>query len=368
MPVSSILTRPTPLLPQPAPTYSEASRQDFLRDTKDLIDQLTARVQKNPDAWEDYFLLGRLFRIRGETKRSLRLHRNLLLRPFLNRTKKAALFTEIGLDLLNLHIQDYGESHFLSALDLQKNNVEAMEGLAAAFEYQGDFERAAEMLTKLIKWGRPLTSHLAHVYAALARKHLEKGLKARARRAVQRGLKIDRDCLYAHLTLADVYLEANRVKKAMDVLKQILFRWPTHSFLVLRRLEDAHYRLNTFPEFEETLREILRAAPENYFVHYSLARHLRKKKRPGPALVPLKKSLEINPAYVNSLKDRIEMTGNAEELPEIKKLAKDFFAIFKRSRRFICPNCRHRYINVTFRCGQCGHWGTFDVRYELPAP
>ncbi|MFH1017253.1 MAG: tetratricopeptide repeat protein [Pseudomonadota bacterium] len=354
--------------PQPVLTYTEASREDFQRDTKGLIERLTARVQKNPDAWEDYFLLGRLFRIRGETKRALRLHRNLSVRPFLDRAKKAALFTEIGLDLLCLRAADYGELYFLSALDLQKHNVEAMEGLVAASEYQGNFERAAEVLAKLIKWGRPQASHLAHVYAALAHKYLEGGLKPRARRAVQRALKIDRDCLYAHVTLADVYLEANRTQKAMEVLKRILFRWPAHSFLVLRRLEDAHYRMNNFPEFETTLREILRTAPENYFAHYSLARHLRKKKRANPALLALRKSLEINPAYVNSIRDRIEMTGNGDELPEIRKLAKDFFAIFKRSRRFICPNCRHRYVNVTWRCSQCGFWGTFEIRYELPAP
>jgi len=348
--------------------YCEASRQSFLKDTQEIIERLVRRVQRDRDSFDDYLVLGRLYRIRSESDRALRLHRNLLVKSDLTRDQKTRLYIELGDDLLDLKAQDCGVSYYLSALEFQKNHVKALEGLANAYEQLGYFEKSADVLEKLIRLGRPEKKKIAYIYSAIASASLENGLLGKARRLIHKALKADPHCLYAQLILTDIYIQGTKFEKAIQELKKVFVRWPHHSYLALRKMEDCYYRMNQFPLFEETLHDILRFAPDNYYVHYSLARHLRKKKRDQDALAALRRTLELNPYYVNAVKDRIEMAGDGQELKEIKKAANEFFTAFKRSRRFICPNCRHRYSEITWRCVHCGTWDTFEIRYELPAP
>jgi lipopolysaccharide assembly protein B len=348
--------------------YSERSKLAMQRDTQELIDRLSARVQKDRTALDDYIFLGRLYRMRGDAARALRLHRNLLVRADLLRSTKALLFLELGLDLLDMKIQDFGESYFLQALEIQKHNIPALEGVVRALELQEKYELVADYLKRLIRLGRPEKTHLAYIYTALAQRYFEGGLAAKARRLLQRALKLHPGFLYGQLTLADVYLEAGKHQKAIQQLKKTILQWPSHSFLVLRKLEDAHFRMNAFADYDKTLRDLLRNARENFYIHYSLARHLRKKKRNSDALTALRRCLEINPLYVNALRARVELAGEGDDLTELKALAGRFFTGLKRSRRFICPNCRSRSETIRWRCEKCGVWDVFDVRYELAAP
>lgn len=359
---------PAPNEGAPSIPYTEAARQAFLRDTRQLIETLSARVQRNRNALDEYLLLGRLFRIRGEPKRALRIHQNLLVRPSLEKRILVSLYTELGYDVLESRNKDYGQSYFEKALSLDKSDVSALEGLAQSHEFQGQLEDAVKALSRLVKLGRPEESHMALVGAELALSHLERRQVAKARRAVDQAMKSDGNCLYAHLALADVYLEAGKHDKAISTLKEVLRRWPTHSFLALRRLEDAHYRMDAFPAYENTLRDCLRSMPDNYYLHYSLARHLRKKRRNDEAMEYLRRSFELNPMYVNTVRDRIDLLAQGENASKIRSIASQFFALLKRCRRFICPNCRHRYVPITWHCQKCGTWGVFDIRYELPAP
>jgi lipopolysaccharide biosynthesis regulator YciM len=126
--------------------------------------------------------------------------------------------------------------------------------------------------------------------------------------------------------------------------------------------------MGAFPEYENTLRDCVRNSPDNFYLHYSLARHLRKKRKSKEALEFLRRSFELNPLYANAVRDGIEMMEEKAQLKQAALVANDFFAAFKRSRRFICPNCRHRYLSITWRCAECGAWAVFEIRYELPAP
>jgi lipopolysaccharide assembly protein B len=354
--------------PPEVPRNHAPSRQEFLQGLQGLIEEYSARVQKDRNATEDYVFLGRLLRLRGDPRRALKLHQRLLARPDLGRRLEAMLHTELGLDLLASRSKDFGEKSFQKALALEKHNMAALQGLAEAYEWRDDFEAAVKIRTRLVRLGRGDKSRLAFLYAEYAADLLRKGNKVRARRIVEEALRADPKNPYAQITLADVYIEAERYEKAIQTLRDFLRQWPTHSFLALRRLEDAHYRNQTFPLYESTLREILRDNPENFYVHFSLARHLRKKKRDEEAREFLRRAVEIQPAYVNVVREWTHLLAGDEESSRLRPILSQFFTAFKRSRRFICPDCRRRYVPVTWRCTECGFRGLFHIRYELPAP
>ncbi len=347
---------------------TEAVRASFLRNTRELIELLSAKVLKNRNAVEEYILLGRLFRIQGEPKRALRLHQSLLAKASLERHLETVLHVEIGSDLFDARMGDNGQDHFEKALNLQKQNVAALEGLVRIHEMNEKFDEAVEWIQRLRKLGRPEEKHLAFVYSEIGSRWVVKKEFARARRAVDRALKTHPDSPYALLVLADIFIEAGRYVKAIETLRNYLRRWPTHSFLALRKLEDAHYRMNTFPAYEKTLRDAIRAQPENFYLYHSLGRHLRKKKKREEALEMFRKSIDLNPLYVNAVRDRLELLAEKDNLASLAHEAHTFFSLFKRSRRFICPNCRQRYVPLTWHCENCGTWGVFDIRYELIAP
>jgi len=347
---------------------STRTRPAFPRDLQEMIDLLSFKVQKNREALDDYILLGRLFRLKGEPKRALRLHQNLLARPTLSVRHQISLFCELGFDLLDLRIRDFGENYFLKSLTLQRQNISALMGLERAYELQNKFDKAVEILERLVRLGRPESVHLAYVLSEVALQYLEKGKVARARRMVEKALRSYEACPYAHLTLANVYTTAQRYERAILVLRSFLNRWPSHSFLALRRLEDVHYRMDNYSEYEETLRNCIRFSPDNFYIYYSLARHLRKKRKDKEALEYLRKSLELNPLYVNAVRDLIQMLAQGENAQRLTSKTNHFFASFKASRRFVCPTCRHRFVPVTWHCSKCGTWEMFEIRYELQAP
>lgn len=352
----------------PVVAVKEASREELLRTTRELIDVYRARVKKNPRNFEDYILLGQLFRIQGQPKRALRIHLNTLASPVLDREQEIALYTELGYDLLETKAHDFGERYFLKALSLRKNNTRALEGLTRTYEMLKEYDKAVDVLSKLVRLGKEKKTHLAYVLSTLAADFLSNNLVAKARRHIDKAIRADENCPYALLVLSDVYAEAGRFPRSIQALKTFLLRWPMLSFLALRKLEDVHYRMNDFPGYETTLHECLRNSPDNFYLHFSMARHLRKKRRYKEALEYVRRCLDINPMYINAVRDFVELNSDEELDSKVTVMLKRFFEAFKRSRRFICPNCRHRYSAVTWHCKACGVWDTFDIRYELPAP
>ncbi|HLG19952.1 MAG TPA: hypothetical protein VI895_09105 [Bdellovibrionota bacterium] len=352
----------------PGVAFARSSQHEFLRNIQELIDALSLRIRKDRTAVEEYLLLGRLFRIRGEARRAYRIHRNLLARPMLDRETERRLHVDLGFDLLEARLHDFGEGYFLKSLESKRQDVAALDGLSRAYEFQQKWEEAERFIVKLIKLGRPEQTRLAFVCATLAQDYLKRGLVTRARRAVHRAFRAEEHNIFAHLTLADVFIAAERYERAIEGLKAAVRRWPAQSFLVLRRLEDAHYRMGIFSKYEQTLRECIRSYPDNYYLHYSLARHLQKKRKNAEALEVLRRAYDLNPVYVNTIRDRVRLLDEKSGRRDISSFTDDFFAAFKRSRRFICPNCRQRHIPVTWRCTKCGTWGTFEVRYEFPGP
>jgi len=349
---------------------AENAKEEFRKITQELTDSLMERVQKDREAFSEYLLLGRLFRIRGEARRALKLHQNLLAHPSYDRRFEATLYAELGWDMHACRLRDFGLEHFQKAVSLDKHNLSALEGLAQAFEAQENFEEACKAVKRLVKAEADKPAHLAFLCSELAARYLQKGEKVKARRAVEEALRADRRNPYALLTLADVYLEAERYSQAIGTLLGFLREWKGLSFLALRRLEDAHYRKNEFTTYEVTLREAIRTDPENFYLHFSLARHLMKKKRDDEAKEFLRRSLEINPGYVNPVRDMVTLLARGEgaETTRLRSVLGQFFQIFKRSRRFICPNCGKRHIPVTWQCSACGAWDVPLIRYELTAP
>lgn len=360
-----------PLEPSGGKTASPsktASPPNIVTELKPLIDALIARVEKDRNAIDDYILIGRLFRLRGEPRRALRLHRNLAARSNLSEDHQITLYTELGLDLTACCLNDFGESCFQKALSLSKIHVPALEGLARAYERSSRFEKAVEPLQRLIRLHRPERGHLAFVLCELALQHLGRGTFGRARRFVERAIRSDPNCPHAYVVLADVFSAARRYERAIATLRSFLERWPALSFLALRRLEDVHYRMHNFPGFEDTLRSCIRTSPDNFYLYYSLARHLAKKHREKEALDFLDRSLEMNPMEVNSVRDWIRILGRGEKGSSLVEKAENFFTLLKRSRRFICPSCQERYVPITWNCASCGFWGVFEILYEFPAP
>ncbi len=340
------------------------SRKDFEHTLEDLVNILTEKVKRDREAISDYILLGRVYRLQGDAKRALRLHQNLLAHEISDKKLQLTLYIELGLDLLHEKMDDFGERFLQKALSLEKNHAEALRGLTQVYEIREEYESAAKTLSKLPHASPQEKKWLSFIYAQLAKQRLILGHHVPARRAVEGALRADPTNPYAKLTLSEIYMATTRYDKAIQLLTNFLEEWPTHSFLALRKLEDAHYQKDTFTELEDTLREAIRRQPDNYYVLFSLARHLFKKRRKEEAQEFIRKSLEAHPYYVNAIKEWISL--NADE--SVQQTLKPFLTNFKRSRRFVCPNCETRYKLITWHCSACGTWDVFQIRYELPAP
>jgi lipopolysaccharide assembly protein B len=99
----------------------------------------------DPEIADLYFALGNLFRRRGETERSIRIHRNLLERADLPETSRQQALFCLGQDYLNAGIFDRAEAAF-SSLDNTDYALQAQRELAKLHEKESNWQAAIDCL------------------------------------------------------------------------------------------------------------------------------------------------------------------------------------------------------------------------------
>src|SRR5712692_6418158 len=127
------------------------------------IAELSKAAQLNTQTLESYFALGALFRRKGELDRAIRLHRNILLRPGLATDVRRRAQLALALDYERSGLRDKAAEAFEKLLAEQPDHREALLRYRQVLEESRDWEKAADLQTRLLKLegtGQPVLAHL----------------------------------------------------------------------------------------------------------------------------------------------------------------------------------------------------------------
>jgi lipopolysaccharide biosynthesis regulator YciM len=306
----------------------------------------------SPGAVEAYLALGALFRRTGDLSRAVRLHRNMLLGPGLDRARRAEVERELA--------EDYRRSGMLAeAAEIYGRlsaggDRAATEGLRDVLAEGGNLRGAVEVQRGLAPPGPdPL---LAHLLAALARETRARD-PAAARGEARAAVEADPRSADALLALAEAEGAAGDAAAALDAAGRALDADPRAALL-------AGPALDAVPEAAAALAFAegrLAGAPEDPGLHLLAGRALQRSGRGADAVAAIHRALDLDARGDAALAVR-ELLGDAasprpEELADRHALL--LAAVERRAHPVVCARCGSEAPARAWRCRRCGAFDAF---------
>lgn len=335
-----------------------ASHREFEKNLQLVIQDLAQLCREQPSLTQPYLILGNLYRIAGETQRSIVIHQNLLTDQGLSKATRDRVSVELANDLVELNMEEQAVRTLQEISDRSPLFAMAQERLIELFYKQGQFEKAYDCAMRL--FGRDKAwrhrKRAAYFQALLGEKLLQDGELPAARKAADTALDQDAECLLALLVRGGVELEEHAYDKAIENFMQLLQINPNFAFVSLPKIEDAFYRAQSFMRLGEALRSLSQNLPTNGYLSYTLGKYFRKRKMYEESRRELRHALEQNgtniPAQEEMLNLNVEENRAEESLSDYAELIEEI----KTVKRFICNYCQTRYEKMAWHCPSCGRW------------
>jgi lipopolysaccharide biosynthesis regulator YciM len=301
-----------------------------------------------PEAVDTYLALGALFRREGDVARAIRLHRNMLLGPALDPSRRPEVERELA--------EDYRRGGMLvEAAELFERlataDPAAAEGLRDVRFEQGDLAGAVEVQRRIAA-ARP-DPILAHLIAARAR---DAGDAARAAALAREALEADPASADALLALSEAEATRGDVAAALAAAGRALDTDPRAAVLAWPALQ----RMGEPAAVEAFVRARISARPEDAALRLLHARALVRLERRPDALVAARAALELDRSgevivAMRELLREAEAPG-PEDLAARHELL--VAALLRRARPIRCTRCGAETTARAWRCRRCGG---FDV-------
>lgn len=260
---------------------------------------LAEAVRRDAGAVEPYLALGRLYRMRGEIGRAIRIDQNLLLRSDLSRAQALAALEDLAEDFRQGGFLQRAIASYEEVLTRDVRHRGALRALVSLLAAVHEFPRAtllARRLAKLRRPGepeeRPGEAELL-VQSALAA-HAE-GRHGDARRAARRALRRDPENVGAWIALGELEAERGRAKAALDAWAKVPVLDRHSGPLVYPRLEATYAALDRSREFEGYLERLISERPDDPHARFALARALAARGEIEEAIAAMRRLLERDP-------------------------------------------------------------------------
>jgi len=262
----------------------------------DRAEALLSRAVRSDSGDVDAFMaLARLFRMRGEIGRAIRIHQNLLLRTDLPPERRVRVVADLAADFQQGGFIQRAIASYEETLGRDPKHVPAMQALVRLYTEARDFERAIAMARRLGR-ARHERSHIAEagLYVDMADAARAEGRNADARKAAKRALRRDRDLVRGWILLGELEAERGHARAALSAWARVPKIDRRSGPLVYPQLEATHAALGHPRDFEKFLRELLAEQSDDGGARLALASALSARGEADGALAELRIVLEKN--------------------------------------------------------------------------
>ena len=327
------------------------------------IDAFIEVLRLDPESVELHFALGNLFRRRGETERSIRVHQNLLSRSDLPNEQQSQATYELGQDYLKAGLLDRAEETF-GLLLVGTYSVQARRALLEIFQREKEWLRAVEAALALQESGAGTRQkEIAQFYCELAQNEMVHTNFAASVNWLEKAQAADRSSVRATILRGDIYLSENQPENAVLTWRRVEQQSVPHVSLVAQRLMDGYRAIGRPQEGINLLKNYLDHAPsidllevlyqaslEVESVEAATQIVLDEVKR-TPTLLGLDKLLDARLLHVSP--DRLQ------ELAMVKNLVHGYA---KKLARYQCSHCGFKARQFYWQCPGCNRWDTTPPR------
>jgi len=271
----------------------EALRCVLEGDLAGAEDLLGRVVRLDGDQVDAYLSLARLYRLRGEVGRAVRLHQNLLLRTDLRPDQRDEALLGLGGDFRKGGFLQRAIAAYEELLARRPGHQGALRALVRLRADVRDHPRALELQRQLSRSeGRDGRSEEARLLVEMAEAAHAEGRSDQERRALRRALRKDPRCASAWIQLGAWEAERGRSKRALAAWRRVPELDRRSGAEVYPRLEATYAAIGRAREFEDFLRELLETRSGDVDARLALARALAARGDTDAAIAEVRAILE----------------------------------------------------------------------------
>ena len=257
---------------------------------------LSQAVRADSEAVVPYLALARLFRMRGEIGRAIRIHQNLLLRPDLDPGLRVVVLGDLAADFRQGGFLRRAIASYEEVLARDRRHLGALRAMVRLFADVREYPRSLEMARRLAKLERgPRGPAEASLLVEMAEAAQAEGRREDARRAARRALRKDRACLRGWLVLGALEAERGREKAAIAAWGRVPELDRRSGPLVYPQLEATYTSSGRPRDYHAFLRRLLNERPDDPAARLALARALAARGDVDEAIGELRRILERDP-------------------------------------------------------------------------
>ena len=324
------------------------------------IDTFLSMLEIDSEAVEIQLALGNLFRKKGEVERSIRIHQNLIVRPYLESTDRSLALLELGYDYMAAGLLDRAENIFKELLDDVAHKQASLEQLLVIYQLTKEWNKAIEFASKL---SYPLNTdkkkQISHFYCELAEEALIGGDHKSAKVFIKNACSIDSTCVRATLIKARLQVSDGKYKKALksyqEIIKQDIIFLPEAINLIV----DCFSQLEDEKGLQEFLKKAL-ARGGGASVILATVQELQLKNCDSDAIEFLVLQMGKQPS-LKGLSKLIELQiENAQESskPSLVMLHEIVTKLLENKPVYHCGHCGFDSKTLFWQCPSCKCWGS----------
>lgn len=327
------------------------------------VDSFIEAVKIDPQTIELHFVLGSLFRRRGETDRAIRMHQNLVSREDLSADQHLEALAALGQDYLRAGLLDRAEDVFLKLRGTARND-EATRYLLEIYQQEKEWAKAVEIAQSLpdhesVHWRK----EVSNFHCELATVALAESRNQDAKKNIEQALVINRRCVRASVLSGQLLAAEGQDEAAIEAWKRVENQDPVYLSLVAVDLMEAFGRLGRIDQGQTLLRSWLdRHASLDLLdevFRWELDRNgakaaydlVREELRRNPTLLGLEKLLEA-----------ASLTATTEQRGDVELVRQLIHGHTRRVARYHCEACGFKARQFQWRCPACGGWETYPPR------
>ncbi len=320
-------------------------------------------ANRDTESVELQFILGSLFRRRGEVERAIRMHQSLLDRTDTTEDDCSSVLYELAQDYFKAGLFDRAEQ-LLVQLQGSQHGPAALHQLLVIYEQEREWDQAIATAQQLAEVSaKPYQKEIAQFYCERATAEIIDGRLEAARHSLTEALKKRRECVRAILMLGDMEVTAGCHEAAITIWRQIEMQALSYLSLAGEKLVTSYLALGRPDECLDLLRGYLAKhfSQDMLDIAYHLAqehhgsefayRLVRDEVRRNPSLQGLDTLLDIQ--LPGATPER------RQDLQLIKNLVHDHT---QRLAFYRCDTCGFMARHFYWRCPACGGWGKYNPR------
>lgn len=341
---------------------------DFLlaENNDGALDRLLDVEDISDEAVELYLNLGRIFREKGQTDKSIQLHQNLFSRTDLSDKAQLEVELELATDFLKAGLFDRAERILLDLIrETGRARNQASRLLVQLYEEERSWLEIIELYTKARLPDLPdIASRVAQAACEYADEIFKKGDYLESHKYLKLALKVNPLCARANVISAEIAAVQNEPHEAVRCYLKALKQDSNVMLAILPKMVECFKQLDDLKELD---RQLSKHWDQNHAVEVLVERvhQLSDQGLQQQAIEILLAELFQYPSNQGFFA-LVEMVVNKKAVLNSSQLMSVYDILrrtVEREYKYVCRSCGFKAGEYYWRCPSCKNWASITAAH-----